>query len=343
MNRTTLCLAAKRFLPAKVGSRRITVTCRLLFMELIEHTRNNAVCWPSMRYLADRIGTTPRTLQNHLGLLGQIGVVRVESRPGQSSLYTVSREVMDFVRTFSAATYEKFSGTYENSSPRILNKVKNQDSPLPPAPAAAKSTPPVQASGRGGAFSTSPSQNQKRIAAFHELWAAYPLKQGHDVALRLFLSLDHARRLPAMETLLAAIAAMKEHDSRWQRGKIPLLHRWLREGRWLDQPFSEQIKSPSGSLSVAVEAPSDPRIASLQKQIAKLTSASPVTNHSILDPKFNELWDSWGLKQARSAALNYWVGLSEASKERVFNDAIDFIKSQPVSWPLFPTWLRQNA
>jgi hypothetical protein len=49
------------------------------------------------------------------------------------------------------------------------------------------------------------------------------------------------------------------------------------------------------------------------------------------------------LKQARSAALNYWVGLSEASKERVFNDAIDFIKSQPVSWPLFPTWLRQNA
>lgn len=291
-----------------------------------------------MRYLADRIGTTPRTLQNHLALLGQIGVVRVDSRPGQSSIYTVSREVMEFVRSSSGATYEKFSGTYENSSPRNLKKVKNQDSPLPPT---SNIPPHVHGSGGGGAFSAAPSRSQEQIAAFQRVWAIYPVKQGHDVALRLFLSLGRARRLPDLDVLLAAITAHTKQDSRWQRGKIPLLHRWLREGRWADLPFVEPNRSQCTVLAAAVE--DEPRLVLLQRRLAALSVPAPVTGDSVVDSKFEELWEAWGLKQARSAALSFWNGLSEAVKESTFSEAKLFVQSQPRSWPLLPTWLRQHA
>lgn len=329
------------------------MTCRELFKALIRHTRDNNHCWPSLAYLANSIGVTPRTLQNQLGLLVQIGMVRVERRPGQSSLYSVNPEVMAFVRNMPSAnaanprkvfrgaepaTHEKFSGTHEKFSPECINKEEFKNSPLPPT-ATDQITPPPSAvclKEERGAFSPSGKKEQRSqaYAEFERVWQSWPIKQAREVAMRTFLQLRHARRLPSVEIIVSVIERHAQEDSRWRRGKIPMLHRWLREGRWLDVPYSE----PSESTFVHDEP--SPCVARARQRVVLSTPPAPV---AVADSAFEKLWACWGLKVARSAAVGFWSKLSATSKAQLVLAAQDFINSDPCNWPLLPSWLRQHA
>lgn len=361
MNNAVLGLAVNRYLPAKVGSRRVTVTCRELFKSLIRHTRHNEHCWPSLAYLAECIGVTPRTLQNQLGLLGQLGLVRVQYRPGRSSLYAVSPEVMAFVhgnpvasppyprkvfRGQIPAAHEKFSGTHEKFSPGTLKKQESKNPPLPPAVAEAVAPPSTVAPAGGrGLTSSLPSQRAPRHAAtplvhsdFERLWQAWPVKQARDAAHSTFLFLARSRRLPALDALLSSVATMVAHDSRWRRGKVPMLSRWLREGRWMDQPF---VESPASALFSAPATSHDQSIS--QAVAATATAARCSAQAAASESLFQKLWTVWGNPAELPKAIGFWISLDSGQRSVAFEKTIEYVSNANCNArETLVSWLRKT-
>lgn len=111
----------------------------------------------------------------------------------------------------------------------------NLDSPLPP-------TGDASSSG-GDEIPFSPCQKKNAAesdrSAFDLCFAAYPVKQAQEEAWRAWKTLKRASALPDTQKILQAIQAHVETDSRWKRGKIPLMKNWLSSKRWLDQPYVE--------------------------------------------------------------------------------------------------------
>lgn len=73
-------------------------------------------------------------------------------------------------------------------------------------------------------------------AEFERLFLAWPLKQDKLACAAVYGKLAHARRLPSIDTLLAAVERMKAEDRRWQAGYVPSLKFWLLGERWNDEP-----------------------------------------------------------------------------------------------------------
>ena len=89
-------------------------------------------------------------------------------------------------------------------------------------------------------------------AAFLSCWEAYPVRQSEEDAWREWLRLWECRALPEPCAVREAIRLMLAEDSRWRRGKIPKMAKWLAGKGWNDRPFVEpQGVGPQGGFGAA--------------------------------------------------------------------------------------------
>ncbi|MCT4625642.1 helix-turn-helix domain-containing protein [Halodesulfovibrio sp.] len=135
--------------------------------------------------------------------------------------------------------------------------------------------------------SSATSQAENR-SGFEAVWNLYPLKQGKAPAQRCWNSLLKGNKLPNPEIILASINAHITSDSRWQRGIIPNLDRWLRDERWTDTPYSAPEAKAAG-----ISEKSKLEVRAL-KQMALIRKAVRKSDTPISDPITNELLDSHG-------------------------------------------------
>ncbi|SIN94083.1 helix-turn-helix domain-containing protein [Halodesulfovibrio marinisediminis] len=76
-------------------------------------------------------------------------------------------------------------------------------------------------------------------SSFEAVWELFPLKQGKAPAQTRWNQLFKHKQLPELSVIISSIKEHIAKDSRWKRGMIPNLERWLREHRWTDQPFAD--------------------------------------------------------------------------------------------------------
>ena len=74
---------------------------------------------------------------------------------------------------------------------------------------------------------------------FLSCWSAYPVQQGREDAWREWLRLWERRALPEPCAVREAIRLMLAEDTRWRRGNIPKMAKWLAGMGWNDRPFVE--------------------------------------------------------------------------------------------------------
>ena len=65
------------------------------------------------------------------------------------------------------------------------------------------------------------------------------MQQGREDAWREWLRLWERRALPEPCAVREAIRLMLAEDTRWRRGKIPKMAKWLAGMGWNDRPFVE--------------------------------------------------------------------------------------------------------
>lgn len=85
----------------------------------------------------------------------------------------------------------------------------------------------------------SPTKGNPQWPAFLSCWEVYPVKQGQEEAWREWMRLHENRTLAEPYAVRDAILLLQGEDSRWQRGMVPKMARWLSGKGWDDQPFRE--------------------------------------------------------------------------------------------------------
>lgn len=123
---------------------------------------------------------------------------------------------------------------------------------------------------------------------FEAVWELFPLKQGKIPAQTRWNYLSKRNVLPKLSLILSSIKAHIETDSRWMRGIVPNLERWLREHRWTDQPYV----APSGHAQTNSQKQKIELLAS--KQLMKLREAIQGYSVPINDPVTKEVIESHG-------------------------------------------------
>ena len=104
-----------------------------------------------------------------------------------------------------------------------------------PAPQRAERPFPSSGSFPGGPLLEGHPQRE----GFLSCWSAYPVQQGREDAWREWLRLWERRALPEPCAVREAIRLMLAEDTRWRRGKIPKMAKWLAGMGWNDRPFVE--------------------------------------------------------------------------------------------------------
>ncbi|MDY0258486.1 MAG: hypothetical protein RBR41_02320 [Desulfovibrio sp.] len=114
------------------------------------------------------------------------------------------------------------------------------------------SEPPADVSQSTGPKRTDcPSKGHPQWRAFMSCWQVYPVQQGQEAAWREWMRLHCNGTLPDVYAVRDAILTLAQEDSRWQRGKIPNMAKWLNGKGWNDTPFVEPAQQARDGPPVA--------------------------------------------------------------------------------------------
>lgn len=193
--------------------RGLSASQRCTLLSLADRANEDYVCYPSLKRIAFDTEQDIKTIRKAIKNLCEKGLISKQERSGSSSLYTLVG----------------------------VEEWKNSSS----SPPTANGTPTH--SGGGKTVASTPQQTRPTPSSlkkeqrqeFEECWKIYPVKQGQESAWRKWKALVRAGVLPDSRVIYDAIIAHSQTDSRWKRGKIPLLKNWLADKRWLDQPHDE--------------------------------------------------------------------------------------------------------
>jgi hypothetical protein len=144
--------------------------------------------------------------------------------------------------------------------------------------------------------------------------------------------------LPALDVLLSSVAAMAAQDSRWRRGKVPMLSRWLREGRWMDQPFVEP------SASVLNSAPATSHEQSFSQAVAATATAARCNAQAAASESlFQKMWGMWGNPAELPKAIGFWISLDSGQRSAAFEKAVEYVNNANGSArETLVSWLRKT-
>ena len=84
-----------------------------------------------------------------------------------------------------------------------------------------------------------PSKGHPEWRAFNSCYEVHPVKQGKEEAWREWMRLKENGTLAPSWVIRDAILRMIGEDSRWIRGKVPKMAKWLNGKGWNDEPFIE--------------------------------------------------------------------------------------------------------
>lgn len=184
-----------------------SAAAKLILIKLADNTNDSGVCWPSMATMSRQTELDERTIQRHLKVLEEKGLLRIEPR------------FIDGV--------QRSNNYYLNLSPHPVT--------VPPHPR--------QDDTQGGGtvsprtFSKEPSVEPKESREqFEEFWEVYPKKVGKDFAQREWDKVTAST--PAEQIVRGAIAYSLAAESVEPR-YVPNPARWLSEGRWKDQSVED--------------------------------------------------------------------------------------------------------
>ncbi|MEG6502534.1 MULTISPECIES: hypothetical protein [unclassified Desulfovibrio] len=114
------------------------------------------------------------------------------------------------------------------------------------------SEPPAEVSQSTGPKRTDcPSKGHPQWRAFLSCWQVYPVQQGQEAAWREWMRLHGNGTLPEAYAIRDAILTLAQGDSRWQRGKVPNMAKWLNGKGWNDRPFVEPVQQARDGPPVA--------------------------------------------------------------------------------------------
>lgn len=107
------------------------------------------------------------------------------------------------------------------------------------------SEPPAEVSQSTGPKRTDcPSKGHPQWRAFQSCWQVYPVQQGKEAAWCEWMRLHGNGTLAEAYAIRDAILLLTQEDSRWLRGKVPNMAKWLSAKGWDDQPFKEPAAAP---------------------------------------------------------------------------------------------------
>lgn len=101
----------------------------------------------------------------------------------------------------------------------------------------------------GPAKTDAPSKGHPEWQAFLSCWELWPVKQGQEEAWREWMRLHGNGTLAPSYAIREAIARLLAEDSRWARGMVPRMARWLHGKGWHGEPF---VQPGQGTSSVIV-------------------------------------------------------------------------------------------
>lgn len=131
----------------------------------------------------------------------------------------------------------------------LLSSPENLNTPPPANTSRVRVDPPTSdVGGEGEVFpeprdgpkkTDSPSKGNPEWRAFLSCWEVYPVKQGQEDAWREWMRLKQNGTLAQAWEIRDAILRLVGEDSRWLRGKVPKMAKWLSGKGWNDEPFVE--------------------------------------------------------------------------------------------------------
>lgn len=92
-----------------------------------------------------------------------------------------------------------------------------------------------------------PSKGNPQWPAFSSCWQVYPVQQGKEAAWREWMRLHDNGTLAEPYAIRDAVILLAQEDSRWQRGKVPNMAKWLNGKGWDDKPFVEPAVAPGAA------------------------------------------------------------------------------------------------
>lgn len=101
-----------------------------------------------------------------------------------------------------------------------------------------------------------PSKGHPEWRAFLSCWDLWPVKQGQEDAWREWMRLHANGTLAPCYVIRESIARLQAEDSRWARGMIPRMAKWLHGKGWKDEPYTQPGQ---GSGAVAMSPGNTPR------------------------------------------------------------------------------------
>ncbi|KHK00260.1 helix-turn-helix domain-containing protein [Desulfovibrio sp. TomC] len=272
---------------------------------LVQLSGNGDRCWPSQRYLADRIGVSVRSVQNYLQQLEKLGFIAVtQGKDGETNTYRLLPHPL--VQTELARRQPQ---PIHAAKPLMLGheKIAEGDGAkaAPVIKREEKNTPLTPQQGDGRQAHAAPTWKTAALAEFERLWTAWPIQEARTAALRWWMRLKRLGLLPPLEKILRLIQEHRARNPRWLRGFVPFLATWLKNRRWEDAapakpvlPGSDKVSTPVASAS----ARTDPKAVGLQggrSETAALSAACP--------PVPDGVWEQL------NAVLSVWPGeLTEA-------------------------------
>lgn len=100
----------------------------------------------------------------------------------------------------------------------------------------------------GPAKTDAPSKGHPEWRAFLSCWELWPVKQGQEEAWREWMRLHGNGTLAPCYAIREAIARLLAEDSRWARGMVPRMARWLHGKGWHDEPFVQPGQGSGGGI-----------------------------------------------------------------------------------------------
>ncbi|QAZ66102.1 helix-turn-helix domain-containing protein [Solidesulfovibrio carbinolicus] len=291
----------------KLEKQEISLGARCTYGVLAQVSGKSDHCWPSQKYLAERLGVSIRTIQKYLKELVRLGFIAILSgHDGETNTYQLLPHPLVLCELESRAarvsstpaTPEKSSGGHgENIAPVFKKEEKN--TPLTP-----------QRGGEGARSARSPAWKPEAIAAFDRVWAVWPVQEARKAALRWWMRLWRLRSLPTLESILASVRAHMAQNPRWKRGFVPFLVTWLKGRRWEDAAPVQPALSESKVLSTPDESAS----AKIGSKTVGLQGGKgeAATSNAACSPVPAGVW------QQLDAVLGVWPGeLTEAQLSHV--------------------------
>ena len=142
---------------------------------------------------------------------------------------------------------------------RVCEAVLPSGELLSPDSVEPRTCPAVRPSGRrpdGPVKTDAPSKGHPEWRAFLSCWELWPVKQGQEEAWCEWMRLHNNGTLAPCYVIREAIARLLAEDSRWARGMIPRMAKWLHGKGWNDEPY---MQPGQGSGAVPMSPGNTPR------------------------------------------------------------------------------------